>query len=334
MRPHARGCSLITLALAAAVLGAAPPAGACDSSACQLVTRGQSGLLPRGALRVDLSFRQTDETRLMRGSDTTDLVLRPKIDFENRRLTPGYHDELGGTSRFLQLDLAYGLGARTSLLASIPLVARRSFDIGHPPVLRETYETTGNGDAVLGVRRALLAGPTASLVAGLSIETPTGRHRLTSPPGRADSGILDPSLQPGSGSTNFVTSALFSRQAPSLGVEWSLSGSYQINTKNDLDYRLGDTAIASATVRRRLLDRLQASLQVKGVRIARSRYLGESVPSTGSKMLYLVPGLSLGPFQKTSVYGFLTLPTYRYVNETQLAPKLGFLVGVSRIFSF
>ena len=327
--------ALLPLAMAVGLLaGAARPAGACDSSACQLVTRGQSGLMPKGALRVDLSYRQTDETRLMLGSEETDQVLRPKVDFENRRLTPGYHDELGGTSRFLQLDLAYGLGQRTALIASIPLLAHRAFDIGHPPVLRETYTTTGNGDLVLGVRRALVANPSVSLVGGLSIETPTGPHHLTSPPGRADTGILDPSLQPGSGSTNVVASALFTRQAPSLGIEWGLAGSYQLNTRNDLGYRLGDAAIASATVRRRVVDRLQATLQVKGVRLGRGTYLGEDVPGTGSKMLYLVPGLSFGPVQKTSFYGFLTLPAYRYVNEAQLAPRLGFLLGLSRTFYF
>jgi hypothetical protein len=299
-----------------------------------MVTRGQSGLLAKGALRVDVSFRQTDETRLMRGSDVVDQVLRPKVDFENRRLTPGYHDELGGTSRFLQLDLAYGLGQRVSLVASVPLLAHRSFDIGHPPILRETYSTSGNGDTVLGARYALLAGSSASLVAGLGIETPTGRNSLVSPAGRADRGILDPGLQPGSGSTNFIASAVYSRQAPPLGLEWSLSGSYQMNTRNDLGYRFGDTLIASATARRRLLDRLQASLQVKGVRIGRGDYLEQAVPSTGGKMVYLIPGLSFGPFAKASVYGFVTIPTYRYVNEAQLAPRLGFLLGVSRTFYF
>jgi hypothetical protein len=219
-------------------------------------------------------------------------------------------------------------------MASIPLLADRSFDIGHPPVLRETYNTTGNGDLVVGVRRALVANRTATLVAGVSIETPTGRNDLASPAGRADTGILDPGLQPGSGSTNVVGSAFFTRQAPSLGIEWSVAGSYQINTRNDLDYRQGDAGFASATVRRRVWDRLQASLQVKGVWLGRADYLGDPVPSTGSKMAYVIPGLSFGPFLKTSVYGFLTLPAYRYVNEAQLAPHVGFLLGVSRTFYF
>jgi len=33
---------------------------ACDSSACLLVTRAQRGVLPKGVLRLDASFRRTD----------------------------------------------------------------------------------------------------------------------------------------------------------------------------------------------------------------------------------------------------------------------------------
>lgn len=330
----------IRRSLAAALLAAAMSwlaareAAACDSSSCLLVTRGQSGLLPKGAVRIDVSFRLTNQTRLMRGSDVVDQVLRPKVDFENRRLTPGYHDELGGEDRFLQLDVAYGLTPRASLLASLPIFMRRSYDIGHPPVLQETYVTSGNGDALLGVRYALRLGRTDSLVAGLSVEAPTGRHRLKSPVDRVDSGILDPSLQPGSGSLDFVAVLQYSRRMPAAGFDLAWSGSYQRNTANDLDYRIGDDAILGATVSRPAVGRLSASVQVKWAHRGRSAYLGEPVPSTGGTVVYITPGLSLAAFPKTSLYAFAPIPAYRYVNEAQLSPRLGFVVGVSRTFYF
>ena len=49
-------------------------------------------------------------------------------------------------------------------------------------------------------------------------------------------------------------------------------------------------------------------------------------------MTYLTPGLSAKLGGRASVYGFVTLPLLRYVNEEQLAPRLGFVVGVSRSF--
>ena len=52
--------------------------GACDSSACQLVTRGQNGLLPRGAFRLDVSYRRTRESVLLEGGREVERVLRPE----------------------------------------------------------------------------------------------------------------------------------------------------------------------------------------------------------------------------------------------------------------
>ena len=323
---------MTTAVLVTAMSTAGPTASACDSSSCLLVTRGQSGLLPKGTLRVDFSFRQTDLSDRLRGSAEIDRVLRPKIDFERRLLRPGYHDELGGRDRFLQLDLGYGLGARTAVLASIPVLARRAFDIGHPPVLAESYVTSGNGDLLLGVRHGFLAGPRGSLVAGLSLETPTGRHRLASPANRADRGILDPTLQPGSGSFDLVGSLQYAHHLAGPGLDLTWSGSYQRNGTSDLDYRVGDDAIVSLSLARPLTGPLSGSLQLKWTRRARSAYLDQDVPGTGDRVTYLTPGLSARVGGRASVYGFLTVPILRYVNEEQLAPRLGFVLGVSRSF--
>ena len=77
----------------------ATPARACDSSSCALVTRGAGGTLPKGALRVDLSFRYADQTRPFAGGDPTGSVLRPKVDFEHGLILAGYHREVGGRER-------------------------------------------------------------------------------------------------------------------------------------------------------------------------------------------------------------------------------------------
>src|SRR5262245_61789543 len=76
---------------------------ACDSTGCLIVTRGAAGLLPKKAFRVDLSYRTTDDGALMSGSDAADRVTRPKVDFEHGLVRPGFHQDLGGRSHFLQL---------------------------------------------------------------------------------------------------------------------------------------------------------------------------------------------------------------------------------------
>lgn len=326
-----RACvRLVAALLLAAAL--APPLPACDSTGCLLVTRSASGLLPRKSFRLDLSYRMTDDSQLMSGSDTTARVTRPKIDFENGIVRPGFHQDLGGRSRFLQVDVAYGLTGRTTLLASAPVVTSRSYDVGHPPVLTENYETWGLGDTLVGVRRAVVATAETSLVLGAGVEMPTGEYRLVSPEALFDVGVLDPMLQPGSGSWDVLLSAQASRRLGTGGLDLTAAFSYQANTTNDLSYSYGDDAIASLALARPIAPRLRASLQLKWAHRGRSEYQGEGVESTGGSIVYAIPGFVTTLPARLSVYLFLPIPVYRYVNETQVAPRLSLVLGMARSF--
>jgi len=327
------GSSRVRLALALLLAATAPQAGlACDSTGCLLVTRSASGLLPRKTWRVDLSYRATDDSLLMSGSDTVARVNRPKVDFENGVVRPGFHQDLGGTSRFLQVDVGYGLTGRTTLLASAPIVTHRSYDVGHPPVLTENYETWGLGDTLVGVRHSVVATPELSLVVGAGLELPTGESRLVSPEALFDIGVLDPMLQPGSGSWDVVLNAQCSRRLSTGGLDLTGAFSYQANTTNDLEYRYGNDAIASLALARPFASRLRASLQLKWAHRGRSEYQGEGVESTGGTVVYAIPGLVSTLPGRLSVYLFLPMPVYRYVNEAQVAPRLSVVVGMARSF--
>jgi hypothetical protein len=314
------------------LLSAAPDGSACDSTGCLMVTRSAGGLLPRKAFRVDFSFRATDDSTLMNGSDTTDRVTRPKIDFEHGLVRPGFHQDLGGTSQFVQLDLGYGLTGSTTLVASAPIVTHHSYDIGHPPVLTENYETWGLGDTLVGAHHALLTSAGTSVVAGLALEMPTGDFKLVSSAALFDIGVLDPMLQPGSGSWDFVGNVQAARRLTSGGLDLTGAFSYQLNTTNDLQYRYGNDTIASTSLAGPVGSRVRASLQLKLAHRGRSTFRGEDVSSTGGTVVYAIPGLVTSLPGKMSVYLFLPVPVYRYVNESQLAPRLSVVVGMARAF--
>ena len=296
------------------------------------MTRSAGGLLPRKSFRLDLSYRATDDSQLMSGSDTAARVTRPKVDFEHGLVRPGFHQDLGGTSRFLQVDVGYGLTGRTTLLASAPVVTRRSYDVGHPPVLTERYQTWGLGDTLLGVRHAVVAGAETSVVLGAGLELPTGEYQLVSPQALFDIGVLDPMLQPGSGSWDLLLNAQASRRLSNGGLDLTGAFSYQANTTNDLGYSYGDDAIASLALARPLASRLRASLQLKWAHRGRSDYQGGGVESTGGTIVYAIPGLVTTLPARLSLYFFLPVPVYRYVNETQVAPRLSLVVGMARSF--
>lgn len=288
--------------------------------------------MPRKGWRVDLSYRATDDSVLMSGSDTTARVTRPKVDFENGIVRPGFHQDIGGTARFLQVDVGYGLTGRTTLGASAPVVTHRSYEIGHPPALTEAYETWGLGDTLLGARHSILASADTSLVAGLGVELPTGEYQLVSPRALFDIGVLDPMLQPGSGSFDLLLSAQAARRLTRGGLDLTGGVSYQLNTTNDLDYSYGEDAIASLSLAGPVGSRVRASLQLKGAHRGRSEYKEQPVPSTGGTVVYLIPGLVTTLPGRISAYAYLPVPVYRYVNETQLAPRLSVVIGMARTF--
>jgi hypothetical protein len=96
--------------------------------------------------------------------------------------------------------------------------------------------------------------------------------------------------------------------------------------------RFGNDAIGAVSVTRPLAGQVEGSLQVKAFHKARSRYLGETVPSTGGMTVYVTPGLRWSSASRLTLYGFVLVPAYRYVNEAQPAPRLALLLGVSRTF--
>jgi hypothetical protein len=176
---------------------------------------------------------------------------------------------------------------------------------------------------VVGARYAL--DPAARVVAGLAVKLPTGPSRLVSP---FDGGIHDPMMQPGTGSSDLAASVQASKRT--ISVDWALSGSYQVNTTNKLGYRYGNDTIATLAASRPIVGPVFGSLQVKTFFKSRSTYRDEEVPSTGGTVVYLTPGLRWEALRSTSVYAFVQVPVYRYVNEQQLAPRVGMLFGVAR----
>jgi len=315
---------LVLAVAAGAAVAHGAPALACDSTSCALLTRGQNGTLAKGAFRVDLSFRYTDEDVKLQGSQAVADVYVPKVAFTYGSIWPAFHREIAASESFVQTDLGYGLTSRLSLEASLPLHALREHTIAHFGITQR-YTTQGIGDALLGARFSALT----RLVAGFAVQLPTGRHRLD---GDFDGSILDPSLQPGSGAVGFVGTLQQTGRFAPLDLGWSVAASYQANMRNDLDYRFGNAAILTLSLSRPVAGKLSASLQGKLFHQTRSVYRTRDVPSTGMTFLYLTPALNVDVPGGVSVYGYLQLPAYRYVNDMQLAPRAAFLTGFSKTF--
>jgi len=305
----------------------------CGSTACFLSTRTQDGTLLGHTFRLDLSYRYVDQSRRRLGSSSTDEVLTPGVNFAEGILEPDHHREIRTGFHVIQADASYGITDRLSLLASIPLLSAKHhehvvLEEGEPERFTDGDGTTGIGDLQLGARYALLPSPRDLVLFTGAVKLATGAHDRLDTAGE----ITEPSLQPGTGSTAVTGGVLYSHQLSSPRTEVFLSGSYRRNGTSDLEYRMGDEAQAGIGYQRTLAHRWTGTVQVNLRHGARDRYLGGDVPSTGSTLVNVTPGVRYDIGKRLSVYGFLPVPLYQHVNEAQLTPKLGAVVGFSRLF--
>jgi hypothetical protein len=169
--------------------------------------------------------------------------------------------------------------------------------------------------------------PGRILVASFGVELPVGR---TDTIDEYDGTILDPTLQPGTGSGDVIAAMQWSTTAPGR-TELALSGTYQVNTTNGYGYRFGNQVIAAATLSRPT-GPVTPSLQVKLFDQGRSRFAGGDVSSTGSTLVYVNAGLRYRSADGVSVYGHLLVPAFRRVNDTQLAARFSVLFGLAKSF--
>jgi hypothetical protein len=317
------------------IAGAAtrPGVASCGSASCFLVTHSEEGVETAGAFQIDLSFRYVDQTKKLEGTNSVSEVLVPKINFEEDLIEPDHHREVGTRNTMLQLDLAYGITSRVSVFGVLPLLVAKDHehfdDVGTPGEhFTNADGTRGFGDIAVGARYALLVKANDLLMGSVSAKVPTGAYKLLD----GEGAVNEPTIQPGTGSYDGLIALYYARHQFPKAVEWFVSGSWRINGRNPLEYRVGNEALATAGVSYAAGQRWVFSLQVNGRHAGRDEFQGEGVPSTGSDAFALAPGVRFRTGDRLELYGYVQLPVYQDVNEAQLAPRAGFVFGFSKSF--
>jgi hypothetical protein len=102
--------------------------------------------------------------------------------------------------------------------------------------------------------------------------------------------------------------------------------------ENSLDYQFGDRKLLNAGLRFSPTATTVVSLQLNGQGSSHDAYRSELVPSTGSRQVMLTPGAALFSASGVGLYVHLPIPVYQKVNESQLAARMGVVVGLSATF--
>lgn len=309
---------------------AAPGAEAsCGSANCFLVTGTQEGIANPGQVVIDLSYRFIPMDRIQKGSKKADEALVPRIDFENGEIVPGGHSEYRTNNELAQLDLGVGITPRLALQIAVPFFNLRTHEHAHVPGdFTRQDGTSGFGDVRVIAKYALWVGTKNLTVGGLGVKVPTGEYKLLDHDGE----INEPTIQPGTGSWDGIASLYHAYQVIPHRLDTFASASYQLTTENDLNYKMGDTLILNGGAGYRIVEKVLASLQLNFRRAARDQFFGDNVPSTGGRWLYVTPGVRFEATPNTGLYAHLQIPIYQYVNEVNIVPRYGLIMGVSHVF--
>jgi hypothetical protein len=305
----------------------------CGSAACFLVTHTEQGVADAGQFQVDMSFRYVDQSRKLDGSSSTSEVLVPKIDFETMTIEPDHHREISTRNSLLQLALGYGVTRRVTVFGVLPLLSEKDHehfdDVGTPEEhFTNSDGTRGFGDVSVGVRYLFLTRPKDLLLGSFAVKAPTGAYKLLD----SEGAINEPTIQPGTGSWDGIVALHYSHHAFPSPAEWFVAASQRINTRNPLEYRVGDETVVTGGINYGVGIKWEWTVQLNARHAGRDDFDGMGVPSTGSNALTLTPGIRFKTENGTDLYGLVQIPLYQDVNESQLAPRAGFVLGIAKSF--
>ena len=263
---------------------------------------------------------------------------------------PAHHDEVRTVNRGYGLLANYATSDRLVLSAIVPFVSRfhehiedshfEHSSVSTRSVRHDTVETWNFhdlGDIAVSARYRV----TPRLWATGGVELPTGVRR----PENDEGEFAEPTLAPGSGSTDFFWGLVYQTQltVPSLShgllgsasvMPFFVGATYRLNGRGTEDYRQGDELLVNAGLNYPLFTHLQVLAQVN-VDFRDRDDVGntdEDPSHTGRTSIYLSPGLRVGLPGGIAAYGLVQLPVYQRVNGIQLSSKYNFVGGFQARF--
>lgn len=319
----ARPLPALSLVLLAACL-ATPAHASCGSTFCAINTdwgAGTTGLAEGSTL--DLRYERIRQDQPRAGS-------RRVAVGELRR----HHDEVATLNQNLVATYSHTWASGWGVSATLPFVDRehRHWHNHRGQRLDERWNFRELGDVRLtGRYQRALEGSDASprtVGAFLGLKLPTGRTGVANDEGAA----AERSLQPGTGTTDLVAGLIHHQQLAATGAAWFAQAQWQQPLNSHDGFRPGAQFGADVGYAHPLTERLSALVQVNAVVKRRDRGAEAEPADSGSRSVFLSPGLSYKVGERYRVYGYYQVPLHQHVNGVQLTAGKALVVGVSTRF--
>ena len=299
----------------------------CGSASCPLHSNNP---LMKGSFSLRLSHEYIDQDQICVGSSKSFIGAIPQ-----------HHNEVSTLNQITSFALGYGISDFLSLDLIIPYVHREHSHIHNLEGEQEleTWNFNGLGDMVLTANFSLFGGTDAgssfNIITGFKL--PTGITDAKNQDGEE----AEVTIQPGTGSTDFIIGASYSQRLASLPtVSGSLYSalpvtfdvSYKLNTKGTDDYKIGNVLHLHLSTAYRFIEKASLLLQVN-LRFQDHADIGntdEPRENTGGKWIFVSPGLKFYLTDAFSIYSYFQLPLYQNVNGIQQAAPYNLLVGIQQ----
>ena len=327
----------LAAAVALLALACGEQAHACATCGCTL---SKDWLGPQlgsvSGWAVGISYDQIDQNQMRAGR--TDIGQAAAQAILNPPGHTGNEVELQTLSRTMTLGVDYNT-ADWGVSIQIPFVARYHTTLQDGTQAGynfNKYDKLGDARVLVKVGLTDILGLPDSLgvgvIAGLKLPTGNTNEPFNGPAG----GIVDPSLQPGTGSTDLLFGGYYSGGVDKFG--WFAQGLWQHAVASAAGYTPGDAITVNAGLR--YADVGQAVVPLFQVNyIHRNIDRGNLVnvefdgsPLSGGDLVYVAPGVSARLGAGFSAYGYVQFPVYQDVKGVQLTPKEIYSVGIRKTF--
>jgi hypothetical protein len=313
------------LALAFALCTPLGAAASCGAAFCTINTNWDiQGAWMEPAPRLDLRYEYIRQDQPQSGSQKISVG-------EIHR----HHDEVITKNRNWLASFDYPINQDWAVNALLPVVDRQHTHIHNHmgEQLIESWDFTRMGDARILARRRLATFETPDPTLGtvginFGVKLPTGSTDVRN----ADGDLAERTLQPGTGTTDLLAGAYYSKLLPMKNLSWFVQGMLQLPLNHHDEYRPGRRLSLDTGVRYAMGDHLGLMLQANALVKARDSGAQAEPDDTGGRSLFVSPGVSYALSDKLQIYGFLQLPAYQYVNGVQLTARHAVAIGVSSRF--
>jgi hypothetical protein len=317
---------LIVLLLSAGALVSAGSEvrASCGSAFCMVNTSWNAqGVWTEPGARFDLRFEYIDQDQPRSGSDKVAVGQIPQ-----------HHDEVRTINRNWLATFDYTFNDKWGVSATLPLVDRFHEHIHNHQgqQLVEQWSFNKLGDLRIVGRRQWQSENREAMrldYYGLNfgLKLPTGDTDVRN----ADGDPAERSLQPGTGTTDLILGAYFTRMLSS-GSSWFTDFLAQQPLNSRDNFKPGLRVGFDVGYRHAAGDRLTLMLQLNALHKDRDKGLEAEPEDSGGKFVFVSPGLSYLIGKNFQIYGFVQLPIYQYVNGVQLTADWAAVAGISARF--